>query len=221
MPALFVALPWGRKSIGCQWVYKTKYRSDGTIERDKARLVVLGNHQTAGEDYTETFAPVAKMVSVRTFLAVVVAKNWAVHQLDVNNAFLHGDLHEEVFMRPPPGVSAPPGKVCKLRKSLYGLHQSPRNWFAKLTCALREYGFQQSHADHTLFTFCKGGDILSVLVYVDDILVAGNNLTLCRTFKKYLEPCFQLKDLGPIKYFLGLNVLVLRQASICVNENIL
>lgn len=198
-------LPPGKKPIGCQWVFKIKLKSDGTVERDKARLIVLGNHQTEGEDYTETFAPVAKMVTVRTFLAVAVARNWEVHQLDVNNAFLHGDLNEEVYMRLPPGFSgASPGKVCRLRKSLYGLRQSPRNWFAKLTSSLRKYGFQQSHADHTLFTYRKGDDILSVLVYVDDILVAGNNPTLCTSFKRYLDDCFRLKDLGPLKYFLGI-----------------
>ena len=91
-----------------------------------------------------------------------------------------------------------------MRKSLYGLRQSPRNWFAKLSTALRLYGFQQSHADHTLFTYRKGQDILSLLVYVDDILVAGNNTVLCSSFKKYLDTCFQLKDMGPLKYFLGI-----------------
>ncbi|KAL2940785.1 Retrovirus-related Pol polyprotein from transposon TNT 1-94 [Bienertia sinuspersici] len=200
-----VDLPPGKKPIGCKWVYKTKYRSDGTIERDKAHLVVLGNHQKEGEDYTDTYAPVAKMVSVRTFLAVAVAKNWEVHQLDVNNAFLHGDISETVYMRLPPGFStSSPNHVCRLRKSLYGLRQSPRNWFAKLSSALRSYGFHQSHADHTLFTLRTGDDILSVLVYVDDILVAGNNPTRCASFKRYLDNCFQLKDMGPLKYFLGI-----------------
>lgn len=200
-----VDLPPGRTPIGCKWVYKTKYNSDGSLERHKARLVVLGNHQKEGEDFSDTFAPVAKMVSVRTFLAVAVAKKWEIHQLDVNNAFLHGDLHEKVYMSLPPGfLASSPTKVCRLRKSLYGLKQSPRNWFAKLTTALRQYGFIQSHADHTLFTYRKGNDVLSILVYVDDILVAGNNVTLCTTFKRYLDRCFQLKDLGPLKYFLGI-----------------
>ena len=198
-------LPPGKKPIGCKWVYKLKYKSDGTIERHKARLVVRGDTQVEGLDFDETFAPVAKLVSVRLFLTVAVIKGWELHQLDINNAFLHGDLHEEVYMRFPPGFSTShPNKVCRLQKSLYGLRQSPRNWFAKLTAALRRYGFIQSHADHTLFTYRKADIFLSVLVYVDDLIVAGNNSQTCASFKSYLNDCFQLKDLGTLKYFLGI-----------------
>ena len=108
-------------------------------------------------------------------------------------------------MRLPPGYSnCHPGKVCRLKKSLYGLRQSPRNWFEKLTIALRRYGFKQAHKDHTLFIFRRGADFLAILIYVDDILVTGNNFNLCASFKKYLHNCFQLKDLGPLKYFLGI-----------------
>ena len=96
-------LPKGKKPIGCKWVFWVKYKSDGSIERYKAHLVVLGNNQKAKIDYNETFAPVAKMVSVRNFLVVAVACDWELHQMDVHNAFLHGDLDEEVYMRPPPG----------------------------------------------------------------------------------------------------------------------
>lgn len=198
-------LPPNRRALGCQWVYRTKYKSDGTKERDKARLVVLGNHQEFGVDFTDTFAPVAKLATVRVLLSVAVARGWQVDQLDVNNAFLHGELTDEIYMKIPPGYThLYPGKVCRLRKSLYGLRQSPRNWFAKLRLALRRYGFRQAHADHTLFVYRSGPDMLVVLVYVDDILVAGNNSSLCTAFKKYLDECFNLKDLGPVSYFLGI-----------------
>ena len=200
-------LPPGKKPISCKWVYRVKYRSDGTIERFKARLVVRGDHQLEGFDFTETFAPVAKMYSVRTFLSVAVARGREIHQMDVNNAFPHGDLEEEVYMKLPPGFSSSsPTKVCKLRKSLYGLRQAPRQWFAKLSSTLIAYGFVRSYADYSLFTFRKGEVFLAVLVYVDDIILAGNDSHACAEFKTHLNACFRIKDLGALKYFLGIEV---------------
>ncbi|KAJ4796184.1 Retroelement pol polyprotein-like [Rhynchospora pubera] len=200
-------LPPTKTAIGCKWVYRIKYHSDGSIERYKARLVVLGNRQVEGIDYTKTFAPVAKMVSVRTFLAVAIAKGWELHQMDVHNAFLHGDLNEEVYMRLPPGFnSSQPGKVCRLRKSLYGLRQAPRMWFSKLSAALQSYGFVQSKADYSLFSYTKGDVFLAILVYVDDLVIAGNNSEALKRFKQYLSSTFHMKDLGALKYFLGIEI---------------
>ncbi|KAJ4790834.1 Retroelement pol polyprotein-like [Rhynchospora pubera] len=198
-------LPKGKTAIGCKWVYRVKYNSDGAVERYKARLVVLGNRQKEGVDFNETFAPVAKMVSVRTFLAVAIAKNWELHQMDVHNAFLHGDLNEEVYMKLPPGfASTHPGQVCRLRKSLYGLRQAPRMWFSKLVSALETYGFIQSKADYSLFAYRNGNIFITVLVYVDDLVIAGNNGEAILNFKSYLSRAFSMKDLGMLKYFLGI-----------------
>jgi hypothetical protein len=200
-------LPHGKKAISSKWVYKLKYNSDGTLERHKARLVVMGNHQKEGVDFKETFAPVAKLTTVRTILAVAAAKDWEVHQMDVHNAFLHGDLEEEVYMRLPPGFKcSDPSKVCRLRKSLYGLKQAPRCWFSKLSTALRNIGFTQSYEDYSLFSLKNGDTIIHVLVYVDDLIVAGNNLDAIDRFKSQLHKCFHMKDLGKLKYFLGLEV---------------
>lgn len=181
-------LPPGKRALGSQWVYKIKYQSNGHIERLKARLVVFGNHQIKGLDYNETFAPVTKMVTVRAFLAVAASKNWELHQMDVHNAFLHSDLDEEVYMKLPPGFeSSYPNMVCRLRKSIYGLHQSSRCWFAKLFTALKEYGFLQTYSDYSLFTYTNGGVQINVLVYVDDLVISGNNSAALKAFKGISE----------------------------------
>ncbi|RVW12195.1 Retrovirus-related Pol polyprotein from transposon RE2 [Vitis vinifera] len=200
-------LPKGKRALGSQWVYRTKYFSNGDIERLKSRLVVLGNHQEVGIDYHETFSPVAKMTTVRAFLAIAASKNWELHQMDVHNAFLHGDLEEEVYMKLPPGFErSDPNLVCRLRKSLYGLKQTPRCWFAKLVTTLKGYGFLQSYSDYSLFTYTKGNVQINVLVYVDDLIISGNDSAALETFKAYLSDCFKMKDIGVLKYFLGIEV---------------
>ncbi|RVW21625.1 Retrovirus-related Pol polyprotein from transposon RE2 [Vitis vinifera] len=178
-----------------------------TLETSSKGLVVLGNHQEASIDYHETFSPVAKMTTVRAFLAIAASKNWELHQMDVHNAFLHGDLEEEVYMKLPPGFErSDPNLVCRLRKSLYGLKQAPRCWFSKLVTALKGYGFLQSYSDYSLFTYTTGNVQINVLVYVDDLIISGNDSTALKTFKAYLSDCFKMKDLGVLKYFLGIEV---------------
>jgi len=126
-------LPPGKKALGCKWVYEVKYHADSSIERFNARLVTLGNHQVQGKDYHETFTLVAKMVTVRTLLALAVAKGWALHQMDVHSAFLQGDLAEDVYMKVPPHFhTSQSNAVCKLKRSLYELRQAPCQWFFKL-----------------------------------------------------------------------------------------
>ncbi|GAA0151498.1 transmembrane signal receptor [Lithospermum erythrorhizon] len=127
--------------------------------------------------------------------------------MDVHNTFLHGDLHEEVYMRLPPGfVSRQPDMVCRLHKSLYGLKHSPRCWFPKLTGSLKQYGFRQSYSDYSLFILTKGSIQINVLLYVDDLIVFGNSATTIRDFKMYLSRCFHMKYLDALKYFLGIKV---------------
>ncbi|OMO87137.1 Integrase, catalytic core [Corchorus capsularis] len=200
-----VPLPQDKRAIDSKWVYKVKFKPNGEIERYKARLVAKGFTQIEGVDFHETFAPVAKLVTVRCLLAIAAKRRWEVHQLDVNNVFLHGDLEEEVFMKIPQGFAkAGETRVCKLKKSLYGLRQASRNWYHKFTKALEDVGFRQSKADHSLFLYDKGETFLTALIYVDDVILAGNNGDKIQEVKSYLNDKFGIKDLGPLKYFLGI-----------------
>ena len=134
-----------------------------------------------------------------------ITKGWEFHQLDVHNAFLHGNLHKEIYMRPPPGFHPPkPNQVCKLKKSLYGLQQALRQWIFKLATSLQHYSFSQSPLYHSLFVYHKGDVFLALLIYVDDLILTDNGHKSCHTFKSYLQQCFKLKDLKALKYFLGI-----------------
>ncbi|GJZ46651.1 ribonuclease H-like domain-containing protein [Tanacetum coccineum] len=213
-----VDLPPGRKAIDNKWVYRIKYLSSGAIERYKARLVAKGFNQKEGIDYDETFSPVVKIVTVRCLINLAVQCDWPLFQLDINNAFLYGDLTETVYMKLPDGYFDKNDKrVCKLKKSLYGLKQAPRQWNAKLTQALVEDGFVQSKSDYSLFTKADSGMFLALLVYVDDIIITGNSLVHIENFKTFLKSKFQIKDLGKLKYFLGIEV-VETDKGLCLSQ---
>lgn len=219
-----VPLPPGKKVVNCRWVYRTKFRADGSIERYKARLVAKGFTQTEGIDFFETFSPVVKLTTVRFLLSVAISCGWFLHQLDIDNAFLNGDLDEEVYMRPPPSLlHSSTNLVCKLHKSLYGLRQASRQWNAKLTSALLHFGFTQSSADHSLFVQKTPAAFTALLIYVDDIVIAGKNIQTIAHIKSYLNDHFHIKDLGELKYFLGLEIarsqrgLVINQRKYCLD----
>lgn len=202
------SLPEGKKCVGSKWVFTIKYHADGSVERYKARLVARGFTQTYGLDYEETFAPVAKLNTVRVLLSLAANLDWPLRQFDVKNAFLNGELEEEVYMEAPPGFDElnKDGRVCKLKKSIYGLKQSPRAWFERFTRTVKQHGYTQAHSDHTMFYKHNHGKIAILIVYVDDIVMTGDDIVELESLKNFLSNQFEVKDLGQLKYFLGMEV---------------
>ncbi|KAK1613122.1 hypothetical protein QYE76_036795 [Lolium multiflorum] len=198
----------GRNIIDCKWVYKVKRKADGSIDRYKARLVAKGFKQKYGVDYEDTFSRVVKSATIRLVLSLAVSRNWKLRQLDVKNAFLHGVLEEEVYMRQPPGYFDPSrrGYICRLDKALYGLKQAPRAWYARLSSKLHQLGFSASRADTSLFFYNKRGVTIYMLVYVDDIVVVSSSDSAVDALLHDLGMDFALKDLGELHYFLGIEV---------------
>jgi len=202
-----VELPPNAHVIGCKWIFKNKYNSDDILERRKARLVARGYNQVVGIDYSETFSPMVKPTTVRVVLSVVVAAKWQVRQLDVNNAFLHGELTETVYMDQPPGFSTNPKLVCRLHKAIYGLKQAPRAWYHKLSTMLIKMGFRSTISDSSLFTKITANSIILILIYVDDILITGIDTNAITALVAALNMQFSLKDLGSLHYFLGIEAI--------------
>nr|GFA65223.1 putative ribonuclease H-like domain-containing protein [Tanacetum cinerariifolium] len=146
------ALPQGKKPVGCQWIFTLKYKPDGTVK-------------------------LAKMDTIRVMLSVASNQGWSLHQFDVKNSFLHGELKEEVYMEAPPGFSEhfKPGEACRLKKYLYGLKQSPKAWFERFTLAIKMYGLKESNLDHTLFLKNRKNRVTCLIIYVDDMVITGND----------------------------------------------
>jgi histone deacetylase 1/2 len=208
----------GKNVIDCKWVYKVKRRADGSVDRYKARLVAKGFKQRYGIDYEDTFSPVVKAATIRLVLSIAVSRGWHLRQLDVKNAFLHGVLEEEVYMRQPPGYEGRPGLVCKLDKALYGLKQAPRAWYYRLSSKLQSLGFSASKADTSLFFYNKGGVSIFMLIYVDDIVVASSSEKAVAALLHDLGLDFALKDLGGLHYFLGIEVKKVHDGIILSQE---
>ena len=190
-----------------------KVNSDGSIARLKSRLVAKGYAQTYDVDYYDTFSLLVKMTSVRFFIFLATTYNWDLHQLDIKNAFLHGGLLEEVYVEQSPGFVAQGeiGRVCCLRKSLYGLKQSPRAWFCKFNQVVEEFGMQKSKSYHFIFYRNSSSGIILLVVYVDDIVITGCDAKGISSCKSFLQSQFHTKDLGMLRYFLAIEVMRSKQ----------
>jgi hypothetical protein len=204
---LLCMLPAGRKAISCRWVYKIKM-IENKIHRHKARLVARGFMQKFGVDYTETYAPVASLDAIRLICCEAFLRDMTLDQLDIKTAYLYGDLKEEVYMRQPPGFTAPGKKdhVLKLQKSLYGLKQAGKCWYTKLYTFIQEQGYTRCVKDKCVFVKKENGSTTILVVYVDDIIVASDSEEERKSIKDAIGRKFKTHDLGSLNYILGIKV---------------
>ena len=201
-----VERPDGCNVVGYKWVFKYKYDEYGNVVRFKARLVAKGYTQRENVDYFETYSPVARMCSIRFLFALMVLFQMFVHQLDVITAFLNPVLDEVVYMAVPEGVTAPPNTVLQLRKTIYGLKQSPREWNKLFDQVVLKMGFVRSVCDACVYRSGSYSSPMYLVIYVDDLLVFGKNLTDIARVKKALCDRFRMKDLGVATWYLGVRL---------------
>jgi hypothetical protein len=204
-------LPPGRKAIGNTWVFKIKYDESGNPARYKARFVSQGFSQMPGIDFFETTSPVVKMVCVRTVLALANQQGWILENMDFDTAFLQSPVEEEIYVRQPKGyeIDGTDGRtlVCRLKKSLYGLKQASRNWNQEIDAWLQSFGLKPSGVDPCVYVMVSdSGGILVVLIYVDDLVITGNSRELIDEFKSAISESFKVKDLGALRWILGMEV---------------
>ncbi|KAD7117932.1 hypothetical protein E3N88_05200 [Mikania micrantha] len=203
-----VELPPGSRAVGSKWIFKRKTDMHGNVHTYKARLVAKGFTQTQGVDYDETFSPVAMIKSIRILLAIAAYYDYEIWQMDVKTAFLNGHLSEDVYMVQPEGFVDPkyPNKVCKLNKSIYGLKQASRCWNLRFDQKIKEFGFIKNEDKPCVYRKASGRTISFLILYVDDILIIGNNIPMLNEVKHWLGNCFAMKDLGEAAYILGIKI---------------
>ncbi|GKB02061.1 zinc finger, CCHC-type containing protein [Tanacetum coccineum] len=206
---VLVDLPPSCKPLGCKWIFKRKLKVDGTIEKFMARLVIQGFKQKSGIDYFDTYAPVARISTIRMLIAMASIHNLVIHQMDVKTAFLNDDLDEEVYMNQPYGfiMSGNENKVCKLIKSLYGLKQAPKQWHQKFDEVVLSNVYLLNQADKCVYSkFDESGKGVIICLYVDDILIFVTNQVHADLTKKFLSSRFSMKDMGEADVIMGIRI---------------
>ena len=203
-----VDLPSSCKPLSSKWIFKRKWKVDGSIDKYKARLVIKGYRQTEGLDYFDTYSPVTRINSIRMVLAIAALKDLEVHQMDVKTAFLNGDLNEEIYIEQPEGFSAPGQemKVCRLVKSLYGLKQAPKQWHEKFDNVMLSHGFKINECDKCVYVKDDEHVYVIVCLYVDDMLIIGSDDKMITSTKNMLNSRFDMKDMGLADVILGIKI---------------
>ncbi|UYV63998.1 hypothetical protein LAZ67_2006285 [Cordylochernes scorpioides] len=211
--------PKNRNIIGTKWVFKTKCNSDGSVERHKARLVAKGYSQQYGIDYEETFAPVVRQSTIRMFLALAVEYNLILHQMDVQSAYLNGEIKEEIYMTQPENFVSRkyPERVCRLKKAIYGLKQAGIVWHERLDNELKYLGLKQIQSDNCVYIKHHEG-ILLVAIYVDDLIIAAEREDTLKSFKESMKRIFKIKDLGGINCCLGIRIQMKEDGLISIDQ---
>ncbi|GKB03292.1 retrovirus-related pol polyprotein from transposon TNT 1-94 [Tanacetum coccineum] len=194
--------------IGTKWVYRNKLDENGIVSQHKARLVAQGYNQQEGIDYNETYAPVARLESIRILLAYACALDFKLFQMDVKSAFLNGFINEEVYVAQPSGFIdfEKPDHVYKLKKALYGLKQAPKAWYDRLKAFLIKHEYKMGMVDNTLFTKKKSSNLIIVQIYVDDIIFSSTCQDMCDDFAKIMHDEFEMSMMGELNFFLGLQI---------------
>ncbi|GKC00483.1 retrotransposon protein, putative, ty1-copia subclass, partial [Tanacetum coccineum] len=205
---VLVELPPNARTIGSKWLFKKKTDMDGAIYVFKARLVAKGFTQTYGVDYEETFSPVADIRAIRILIAITVYYDYEIWQMDVKTAFLNGHLSEEVYIEQPKGFVNPkyPNHVCKLKRSIYGLKQASRQWNKRFDDEIKKFGFTQNCDEPCVYQKASGSYVAILILYVDDILLMGNNIPMLQDVKSYLGRNFAMKNLRDATYILGIKI---------------
>ncbi|GJT10493.1 retrovirus-related pol polyprotein from transposon TNT 1-94 [Tanacetum coccineum] len=194
--------------IGTKWIFRNKLDENGVVSRNKARLVAQGYNQQEGIDYDETYAPVARLESIRILLAYACALDFKLFQMDVKSAFLNSFINEEVYVAQPPGFIdfAKPNHVYRLKKALYGLKQAPKAWYDRLKAFLIKHDYNMGMVDNTLFTKKKDPNLIIVQIYVDDIIFGSTCQEMCDDFAKIMHDEFEMSMMGELNFFLGLQI---------------
>ena len=200
--------PEGIVPIGCKWIYKRKIGIDGKVSTFKARLVAKGYSQRQGVDYEETFSPVAMLKSIRILLAIAAWYDYEIWQMDVKTAFLNGNVEEEIYMTQPEGFisTGEEQKVCKLQRSIYGLKQASRSWNIRFDTTIKEFDFVKNPEEPCIYKKVSGSAVTFLILYVDDILLIGNDVGMLQSTKAWLSTRFSMKDLGEASYVLGIRI---------------